>query len=225
MPFFGKLDFNFELWLSKRAGVYWFIDTRFWGQKSAPGITNPSQGAFDFSKRELDFTIGAAWNYYGAFEARAFVYSLNNLNRGESTFAPAGYADGLGLENRYYLDSTYAALGTDAFDQARATFLSVGFYPSKTMVDSQGLEFKPGPFARANLTYDLIGEWCYLYGDGQFLGTKSFTPKVLKLDAGVAVRPWGGLPRVEFRFGTADLYDVRSHEQETTVYGALRVVY
>jgi hypothetical protein len=223
-PLFNlDLDFNFWLWRSQR--VYLFNDALFWGQRATPGVTNSNQGILDFSKREFDLYTGAAWNCYGPFEARAFVYSFSNLNRGKSAWHPSDFLDGVGLEGRYYLNPTYAALGTDAFDQARATFLSAGFYPSKDMVDSQGIIFRPGPFARANLTLDLIGEWCYLYGDGQFLGTRSSTPKWLKLDAGLAVRPWEGTPRVEFRFGTDDLYDLRSRETETNLYAAIRLVY
>ena len=89
------------MWAS--VGVYLFIDTEFWGQRATPGVTNANQGVLDFSKREYDFTTGVAWNYAGAFEARAFAYSFNNLNRGDSATTPIGYTDGVGLENRYYL--------------------------------------------------------------------------------------------------------------------------
>ena len=223
-PLFSlDLDFNFWVWRSER--VYLYVDDVFWAQRAAPGVTNPTQGPFDFSKREFDFTGGAAWNYTGPWEARAFVYSFNNLNRGELTTTPAGYADGCALENRYYLSDTYATLGTEAFDEARATFVSVGFYPSKTMVDGRGLEFAPGPFARANLQLDLVGDKCYLYGDGEFLGTRSCTPKELTLDAGVAFRPWVCTPRLEFRLGTDDCYDLRNRDLERTVYGAIHIVY
>ena len=223
-PLFSlELDFNFWVWRAQR--VYLFADDTFWGQRAAPGVTNPTQGAFDFSKREFDFSGGAAWNYAGPWEARAFAYSFNNLNRGDSASAPSGYADGLGLENRYYISDVYADLGTDAFDAARATFVSVGFYPSKTMVDGRGREFAPGPFARANLQLDLLGDKCYLYADGEFLGTRSFTPKLLHLDAGIAARPWDLTPHLEFRIGTDDCYDLRNHDVERTVYGGVRIVY
>jgi len=223
-PLFSiDLNFNFWLWRSER--VYLYADDTFWAQRAAPGVTNPTQGPFDFSKREFDFTGGAAWNYSGPWELRGFAYSFNNLNRGESTTAPSGYADGIGLENRYYLSDVYANLGTDAFDAARAPFLSVGYYPSKTMVDGRGLEFKPGPFVRADLQYDLLGDRCYLYGDGEFLGTRSFTPKLLQFDAGVAFRPWDLSPRLEFRIGTQGCYDLRYNDLERTLYGAVRIVY
>src|SRR5262249_53454564 len=152
-------------------------DSSFWGQRATPGVTNPSQGAFDFSKREFDFDGGLAWNYYGALEARAFAYSYNNLNRGMSPVAPKGYADGVGLENRSYLGPAYPNLGTTAYDVTRANFVSAGFYPTKDMVDGNGGYFKTGPFVRAYLTLDVLGPRLYLYTDLQGLGRKSFTPE------------------------------------------------
>jgi hypothetical protein len=200
-PLFS-LDFSFNLWLWRAERLYLFADTRFWGQKPGAGVTNPSQGAFDFSKREFDFDGGLAWNFAGNWEARAFAYSFNNLNRGISQVSPTGFNDGVGLEQRYYLGPAYALLGTPAFDQARATFVSAGYYPTKTMEDPAGFRFKPGPFARAYLTWDLRGERLYLYTDDQLIGDRSFGPKLLLLDAGLAARPFGSLPRLEFRVGT-----------------------
>ena len=221
--FLLNLDFNIMLWREQR--VYLFGDLSFWGQKPAPGITNPSQGAFDFSKREFDFNVGAAWNYTGPWEARLFAYSFNNLNRGNSQTSPSGFNDGVGLENRYYLGETYAHLGTTAFDEARATFLSVGYYPSKSMVDASGNQFKPGPFARAYLTRDLWGEQYYLYGDVQFIATRSLLPTVLNWDVGVAARPFPSFPRLEFRAGTQDMFNLQGGELETGVYLAIRYVF
>jgi hypothetical protein len=74
-----------------RPGLYLFSDGRFWGQKASPGVTNASQGVFDFSKRELDPDGGLAWNYLGPWQARAFAYSFNNLNRDRT--AKAGASD------------------------------------------------------------------------------------------------------------------------------------
>ena len=223
-PLFS-LDLNFNLWLYKPAGVYAFTETRFWGQKAAPGITNPSQGAFDFSKREFDLDIGVAWNYAGSFEARAFVYSMSNLNRGTSLATPYGFKDGTGLENRWYVGGTYADLGQPGFDVARATFLSLGYYPSKEMVDAYGIGFKPGPFARAYLTYDLFGSDCYLYADVKAIATKSFTPKLLECDEGIAIRPFANCPRVEFRAGSEGRFDFKFNELNLTFYGAVRFIY
>lgn len=220
-----SLDLDLNVWLWQREGLYLFTDARFWAQKAAPGITNPSQGAFDFSKREFDFNLGAAWNYSGNWEARVFGYSYNNLNRGTSQVAPSGFNDGVGLENRYYLGPAYATLGTPDFDQARASFVSLGYYPTKSMVDGEGVQFKPGPFARAYLTCGLYGDVVYLYADAQLIAKRSFLPKLLSVDAGVAVRPFPRVPRLEFRLGTEDLFDLQNHEEETGLYGGLRYVY
>jgi hypothetical protein len=223
-PLFS-LDLNFNLWLWKDQGLYAFSDLRFWGQRAAPGITNPTQGAFDFSKREFDFAAGVAWNYYGPLEARAFSYSDNNLNRGTSLARPAGFKDGVGLENRWYVGGSYGDLGLPGFDVARATFISVGYYPTKDMVDADGNGFKPGPFARAYLTYDLFGPSCYLFTDVQAVATQSFTPKLVNYDAGAAWRPFERLPLLEFRLGSEGVIDLRLREANLTFYGAARVTF
>jgi hypothetical protein len=219
------LDLNFNCWLWQAQGLYLFSDARFWGQKATAGVTNANQGVFDFSKRELDFDLGLAWNYYGPLEARAFAYSFSNLNRGTSLTQPSGYADGVGLENRLYLGHEYAELGTEFFDVARAPFVSLGCYPTKELIDGAGQPFKPGPFARAYVTWDLWGERCYLFADGQFTAKQSFTAKLLQLDAGVAVRPFVQASRVEFRLGTQDTYDLQWRDLELGLYGEVRIVY
>ena len=170
----GKVRLNpaqsrHSVWLWQDKRVYGYIETRFWGQRAGPGVTNPTQGAFDFSKRELDLDAGFSWNYSGPFEFRTFAYSMNNLNRGNSSFSPAGYNDGVGLENRWYFDGSYSELGQSHFDVTRTSYLSVGFYPTKEMTDGSGESFKPGPFARARVIQDLNGEKWYLYFDSQFI--------------------------------------------------------
>ncbi len=223
-PLFS-LDLDFNLWISREARVYAFMDSRFWGQKAAPGVTNASQGVFDFSKRELDLNLGVAWNYYGSLEARAFVYSANNLNRGDSTAHPSGYNDGMGLENRWYIEGTYHDLGKPDFDVTRASFLSCGYYPTKDMVDAAGTIFKPGPFARAYMIWELEGEKLYLFADAQFLATRSFTPKQLYLDAGIAARPFLSAPHLEFRVGSENRSDLELSELETSLYLAVRYIF
>jgi len=220
-----SMDLNFNIWLWRTQRLYAYADSRFWGQKAAPGITNPSQGAFDFSKREFDFTGGAAWNYTGAWEARVFAYSLNNLNRGVSAIRPNGFNDGIGLENRYYLGATYADLGTPVFDKARATFLSLGYYPTKSMVDGESKQFKPGPFARAYLIWDLFGPKCYLFTDDTLIADRSFQAKLFSTDSGVALRPFNKVPRLEFRLGTEDTFDLQNSDIETSAYLSLRYIY
>jgi hypothetical protein len=218
------MDFSLMLWSDEK--LYMFTETRFWGQKPGAGVTNANQGIFDFSKREFDLDLGAAWNYSGSLEARVFAYSLNNLNRGKSLGSPSGFNDGIGLENRYYFDPTYADLGTEAFDQARATFLSLGGYPTKDLVDGDGLVFKPGLFARAYLTYDLWQErCCYLYLDTQLITRRTLQAKLLLFDGGVAIRPFLAHPRFEFRVGSENNYDLQWGELETSLYGAIRYVF
>jgi hypothetical protein len=219
------MDLSFNIMLCREKGVYLFADSFFWGQKPAPGITNPTQGPFDFSKREFDFTLGAAWNYSGPWEARVFAYSFNNLNRGNSLTSPAGFNDGIGVENRYYIDPTYARLGTAEFDQARATFVSVGYYPSKTLEDGIGRQFKPGAFARAYLTFDLWGPRYYAYSDLTFTASRSFTPTILNWDAGLAMRPIHSLSRLEFRIGTLGMFTVQGGDSEKSLYVSVRYVF
>src|SRR5258708_2247768 len=50
-PLFG-LDFDFNIGLLSQKELYLFAENKFWAQRAAPGITNPSQGQWDFSKRE-----------------------------------------------------------------------------------------------------------------------------------------------------------------------------
>jgi hypothetical protein len=219
------LNLDFNLWLWRQERLYLFSEGCFWGQKSAVGITNANQGAFDFSKREFDLAGGLAWNYAGRWEARAFAYSFNNLNRGNSQTKPSGFNDGVGLENRYYLGETYADLGSAAFDQARASFLSIGYFPTKDMVDANGNQFRPGPCARAYLIQDLWSERFYLFGDFQFIASRSFQPVLLNIDAGLAARPFCTIPRLEFRLGTQDMVNVKGWGTETGVYVGIRYIY
>jgi hypothetical protein len=216
------LDLDFNLWLWQSRGIYLFTDSTFWAQKATPGITNSAQGPFDFSKRELDFNVGLAWNYFARLEGRVFAYSFSNLNRGLSETAPTGYADGVGLENRLYLSSVYDNLGTTTFDVARASFISLGFYPSKNLVDADGNRFTPGPFARAYLTYDLAGPQWYLFADTQLVGNRSVSIETIKVDAGLAARPFQRTPRLEFRIGSGNNIDPHGREWATSVYGAIR---
>jgi hypothetical protein len=218
-----SLDLNLNLWLWRERRVYLFTETRFWGQEPGIGVTNPDQKV-DFSKREFDLNLGGAWNYYGPWEARLFAYSFNNLNRGYSYANPAGYNDGVALENRLYLGAAYAALGTPDFDVARANFLSVGYMPTKTLVGNDGAEFKPSGFARAYLTWDLWPEWCYLYADTTLIAHRPTTPKLVNTDAGMALRPFP-LKRWEFRAGCENVWDVQLRDAHPLGYISARFVY
>ena len=207
-------------------GRYLFTDSAFWGQKAASGITNTSQGPFDFSKREFDLDGGLSWNYSGRWEARAFAYSFNNLNRGKSAVAPSGFSDGVGLENRYYLSDEYDLMGTEAYDVARSPFVSVGYYPTKHLIDNNGAAFKPGPFARAYLTYELLGEQCYLFADTSLVATRIARPKLLEFQSGVAVRPFPDAPRWEFRLGGNFTWDIQARDvEQEAIFPSARFVY
>ena len=167
---------------------------------------------------------GFAWNYFEHFEARAFAYSLGNLNRGNSDTQPSGFKDGVGLENRWYIGGTYADLGHTGFDVSRATFLSLGFYPTNEMTDVEGNGFRPGPFVHAYLTYDLFKN-SYAYLDAQAIGTHSFTPKLLTFDQGIAFRPFPLSTIVEFRVGADGKSDFQFHNVELTFYASVGFIY
>lgn len=208
------LDFNFWLWRSH--GLYLFGIARFWTRQdddqtlvAGPrnGLKAAWTGLFNWSKREYDLIPGGAWNYWGRWEARFFAYSMNNLNRGLSLDVPTGFNDGVGVENRYYLSSEYDRLGRQGYNVSRATFLSVGYYPSKVMVGLDSKHFAPGPFLRAYLIGDIPGNFCYLFADMQLTGKSSFQPKLLQSDAGLAITPLRKNPFFEFRLGSEVLAD------------------
>jgi hypothetical protein len=220
-----SFDLNFNMWIWRQRGIYMFVDSQFWGQKPGQGITSPGQGNFDFSKREFDLFPGLAWNYHGFWEARFFAYSYNSLNRGNSNVTPSGYADGVGVENRYYLSQMYANLGTPAFDQAKATFLSIGYYPANgSIIDETGLGFHPGLFGRAYLTYDVC-DWAYVFADLQLLADQYWEAKLLSVNAGLAVRPFSGISRLEFRLGTWDFFDLQDSSKALSLYGSIRYIF
>jgi len=221
----GDLTLNFNLWLLRKHHVYLFADTDFWMQKAAPGITNSRQGSFDFSKREFDYTLGLAWNYWGAQELRLSAYSLNNLNRGKYRNKPWGFADGTIIENRWYLGGEYSLLGTEDYDIARANFLAAGYMPTKELLDNMGERFKPGPFIRAYLTGNILSSRHYLYTDTQLIGNRSFELSLLQEDCGLAFRPFKQAPRAEFRFGVLVVADTQNSDTDASWYGQFRIVY
>ncbi|MFM8727075.1 MAG: hypothetical protein ACKON9_18335, partial [Planctomycetaceae bacterium] len=205
--------------------LYLFADTDFWMQKAAPGITNSRQGSFDFSKREFDYTLGLAWNYWGAQELRLSAYSLNNLNRGKYRNKPWGFADGTVIENRWYLGDEYSLLGTEDYDIARANFLAAGYMPTKELVDNLGERLKPGPLIRAYLTGNIFSSRHYVYTDTQLIGNRSFELSLLQEDCGLAFRPFKQAPRAEFRFGVLVVADTQNSVTDASWYGQFRIVY
>jgi hypothetical protein len=220
-----SMDLDLNGWIWRDQHLYLFGDARFWGEKPEYEVTNGRDGFLGTSKRQFDLWGGVAWNYAGAWEARAFGYSLSNLNRGDNRVTPAGFNDGFGLENRYYLSPEYAGLGTTGFDVARATFLSVGYVPSKTLVGNDGQTFKPGPMLRAYLTFDLWDWPCYAFGDATFLGERSFQPKLLLFDVGLAARPFACCRQCEFRLGLENTADFQVGDVYNLWYASIRCVF
>ncbi len=220
-----SLDMDFNFWIWRSQGLYMFADIDLWGENGSDGSTNGRDGFLGTSKREFDLTGGAAWNYSGHWEARAFGYTDNNLNRGLNQLTPVGFTDGFGVENRYYLSSEYDKLGQTGFDVAKATFVSVGYYPSKTMVGNNGQTFAPGPMLRAYLTYDLADWPSYLFGDVTFIGERSFEPKLLLFDLGCALRPFTSCQQWEFRLGVQNAADVQVESMQSLWYVSLRFIF
>ncbi len=211
-PLFS-LDLELNIALCHDRSVYLFSATRFWGQKAAPNITNSSQGPFDFSKREFDLTVGAAWNYWRTLEIRGFVYSYNNLNRGrnDSEFSasrPYGYNDGGAVEHRwYYFDSCFAG---------------VGYAPTKELIGNNGLTFKPGWFLTSSIWAPLWNEKNQLYWNASLIGENTGTARMLYCDIGYACVPFARIPRLEFRTGTEVWCDL-SYNTLATYYLGLDI--
>jgi hypothetical protein len=217
------LDFNFWIWRSQ--GLYLFADMTLWGERGEYGVTNVRDGFVATSKREFDLAGGAAWNYAGPWEARAFGYTDNNLNRGTNLVTPVGFTDGFGLENRYYLSPEYAKLGQSGFDVTRATFLSIGYFPSKDMVGNNGLTFLPGMMLRAYLTYDLWDWPCYVFGDATYISERSFEPRLLLFDVGFAARPFNCCKQFEIRLGVDNTGDFQVHTVQNLWYASFRFIF
>jgi hypothetical protein len=220
-----SMDLNFNFWMWRSQGLYLFADMSLWGEKGEYGVTNGRDGFVGTSKREFNLSGGAAWNYAGPWEARAFGYTDNNLNRGLNLVSPAGFTDGFGLENRYYLSPEYAKMGQPGFDVAKATFLSFGYYPSKDMVGNDGQTFQPGLMLRAYLTYDLWDWPCYAFGDATYISERSFQPKLLLFDLGFAARPFRSCQQCEFRLGVDSTADLQVHNVQNLWYASFRFIF
>jgi hypothetical protein len=220
-----SIDLDFNIWVWPSQGLYLFADARLWGEKSENNVTNARDGAVATSKREFDLTGGVAWNYWDNFEARAFGYTWNNLNRGTDPVRPTGFDDGFGLENRYYISREYEKLGQTGFDVARATFVSIGYYPSKNMVGNDGRQFDPGLFLRAYLTCDIWKLPCYAFGDVTYIAESSFEAKLLLFDVGLAARPLPFCRQCEFRLGVENTADFEVRNVQNLWYASIRYVF
>jgi hypothetical protein len=225
------LDLDFNFWVWRTLGLYLFSDIRFWGERPEYNVTNGKDSGLGFSKRQFDLVGGPAWNYAGAWEARLYGYTYNNLNRGEDLIHPSGFNDGFVVENRYYLSKDYANLGQTGFDEARATFLSIGYYITKDLVGNDGQTFEPGLMLRAYLTYDLWDWPVYAYGDATFIAERSLQPKLLLFDVGVAVQPFrdwqlfSAWQNWELRIGVENTADFQVRDVQNLWYGSIRVVF
>jgi hypothetical protein len=220
-----SMDLDFDFWIWRSQGLYLFAEMSLWGERGENGVTNERDGFMATSKREFDLAGGAAWNYAGPWEARAFGYTDNNLNRGTNLVTPVGFTDGFGLENRYYLSPEYAKLGQPGFDVARATFMSIGYFPSKDMVGNNGRTFEPGMMLRAYLTYDL-GDWpCYVFGDATYISERSFQPRLLLFDLGFAARPFSFCQQFEIRLGVDSTGDFEVHNAQNLWYASFRFIF
>jgi hypothetical protein len=218
-PVFGVTS-DLNLGLLPKKQLYLFWDGDFWGQHSAPGITNSHQGGFDFSKREIDTNLGLAWNYFHALELRVSVYALSNLNRGVSNASPTGGNQGVVLENRYYLATP------DPYDVGRSSFIGFGYIPTEDLVAVNGTSFRPGPFARAYLARDLPIPWfrSYIYAGMQVTAEHSGEPRVFEADVGLAVRPVSHWQNLEFRIGDGLSQDITdAAATRNLIYGAVRL--
>jgi hypothetical protein len=215
-PDYGvNLDFNIWVWPSK--GLYLYDESLFW--------MGTSHG-LNFTKRELDLNVGVAWNCYGQWEGRFFGYANNNLNRGVSPQQSAGYNDGFGIEARYYLNPIYDTLGASDYDKAKATFVGIGYLPTKTLTGADGLQFHPLVFARAYLTWDVVKDCCYIYADTTFVTERNpFNAKLLNTDVGAALRPFRQVPRLEFRAGCLDVWDMQVGNARPVGYMSIRYIF
>jgi hypothetical protein len=219
-PLFS-LSAKFNLGLLPDQKLYLFWTGDFWAQRAAPGITNASQGKFDFSKREFDNDFGFAANFDRLIEARVSIYALDNLNRGTTLDKASGEAWGAQLEARHYFSTS------NAYDPERRTFLSIGYTPVGDMISPNGDEFNAGLFARGQATIDIPLGSRPLYGFGMVTATaqKTVTPRLLDIDLGIAWRPFQEHQRIEFRTAYQRTHDLKGPIDQDLIYGAVRALY
>jgi hypothetical protein len=116
-------------------------------------------------------------------------------------------------------------LGQTGFDVSKATFLSIGYLPSKVMIGNDGVQFQPGLMLRAYLTCDLWDWPCYLFGDVTYISESSFTPRLVLFDVGVAVRPLEICRQWELRIGAENTADVQVRDMYSLWYVSVRFIF
>jgi hypothetical protein len=93
------------------------------------------------------------------------------------------------------------------------------------MVGNDGKEFAPGPMLGAYLIYDLWNWPVYAFGDATFIGERSFEPKLLLFDVGLAARPFAAWNQWEFRLGVANTADLQVHNVLNLWYLSFRYIF
>ncbi len=198
------MDTHFNVGLNADRTLYLFTEDTFWAQEATPGQTNARQGSLDFSKREYDLSLGLGWRYWPHTEVRAFGYSFNNLNRGDSATSPTGYKDGFGVENRFHFG--------EADD-----FVGVGYFITKNMVDQEGLAFKPGLFLKAKLHAPILPGLAAARLEPQLICRDNILPKLLDVDAGIDFTPFKRKD-VVLGLGMDTTYDLGKELSRTILY-------
>jgi hypothetical protein len=61
-----------------------------------------------------------------------------------------------------------------------------------------------------------------LFADTQIVANRSVSLESIKVDAGLAARPFQRTPRLEFRIGSGNNIDPHTRECTTSVYSAIR---
>jgi hypothetical protein len=191
--------------------IYVFDENILYLERPTPGVTtNPSQGSFDFTKREFDFKIGLAAKPFANkhFEFRLWGIALNNLNRGDDPNKPSGFKDGLAAETRYYFS------GKKIWG-----YFAGGYYFTKTLVAPNGEPFKPGIFVGGNLNYNLLELPQKLYAFTDIMVINLFG----RFEGGLAYRPLKSLPDTEVRFSGSRYLDLNEKSPgETAVLFEIR---
>jgi hypothetical protein len=198
------IDTNFNVGLNSSRTFYLFSEDNFWAQEATPGVTNAHQGALDFSKREYDLELGLGWRYWPHSEVRAFGYSFNNLNRGDSATSPSGYKDGLGVENRFHFGGAN-------------DFIGVGYFFTKDMVDQEGKAFKPGFFVNADLHAPIVPDLVAAFLKPQIICRDDFVPKLLDVDAAIGVTPFKR-KNILLSLGMDTVYDFGKETSRAILY-------
>ncbi len=159
---------------------YLFANSAYYAEKPNPGVTtNKSQGEFDFTKRQYDFNIGYAFAVTRRLESRFWLYSMSNINRGDSKVEPSGFKDGFIGALRYSAEEFSPVQG----------YASVGYYFTKDVADTNGDAYSPGLFAEFNAN-TFLG-----------YGTRGFTQLVATTEKDGALHEFDVQFGLEYRLG------------------------